>query len=76
MIKFGLSEKHTRFEKKSSLCFGRLLSKCAKHEKDFFKYCVFLRKSELYQKALFFLEKQLQIENSGFVKTCDEHARK
>ena len=25
------------------------------------------------QKAPFCLEKQLQIENSGFVKTCDEH---
>jgi hypothetical protein len=25
------------------------------------------------EKVKFFLKKQLQIENAGFVKTCDEH---
>ena len=33
-LKFGLSEKHTKFEKKSSSWLGRLLSKCTKYEKD------------------------------------------
>ena len=31
----------------SSSCFGNLLSKRPKHDEDFFKICVFLRKSEL-----------------------------
>ena len=47
-LKFGLSEKHTKFKKKSFSWFGRLLSKCAKHEEDCEKFCVPLRKSELY----------------------------
>ena len=34
--------------KKSFLCFGRLLSKCPKHEEDWANFCVLLRKSELY----------------------------
>jgi hypothetical protein len=29
-----------------------------------------------HQKDFFFLAKQLQIENSGFVKTCDEYVQK
>ena len=32
-LKFGRSEKHTKFEKTSSW-FGRVLSKCTKHEED------------------------------------------
>ena len=48
LVKFGLSEKHTKFEKKSSSCFGRLLSKCPKHEEDCANFGVLLRKSELY----------------------------
>ena len=31
-LKFGLSEKRTKFEKKSSSYFGCLLSKCSKYE--------------------------------------------
>ena len=40
-LKFRLSKKHTN----SSTWFGRLLSK---HEEDCSKFCVLLRKSELY----------------------------
>ena len=47
LIKFGLFEKHTKFEKKSSSWFGRLLSKCRKHEEDYPNFCLLLRKSEL-----------------------------
>ena len=39
ILKFGLSEKYTK------ICFGHLLSKRPKYEEDFFKFCVFLRKS-------------------------------
>ena len=38
--------------KKSSSWFGCLLSKCAKHEENWEKFCVLLRKSELYGKSL------------------------
>ena len=34
--------------KKSFSRFGRLLSKCTKHEEDCANFCVLLRKSELY----------------------------
>ena len=51
MIKFGLSEKHTKFEKKSSW-FGRLQSKCTKHEEGCAIFCVLLRKSKLYKFGL------------------------
>ena len=34
--------------KKISSWFGRLLSKCTKHEEDCTNFCVLLRKSELY----------------------------
>ena len=44
---FELSEKHTKFEKKSSSWFGHLLSKCTKNEEDCATFCVLLRKSEL-----------------------------
>ena len=47
-LKFGLSEKRTKFEKKSSSYFGCLLSKCSKHEEDCANFCVLLRKFELY----------------------------
>ena len=46
-LKFGLTEKHINL-KKSSAWFGHLLSKRPNHEEDFFKFCVLLRKSELY----------------------------
>ena len=43
IIKFGLSEKQTKFEKK----IGRLLSKCTKHKEDCANFCLLLRKFEL-----------------------------
>ena len=43
-LNFGLSEKHTKFEK--NLHHG-LLSKYTKHEDDCANLCVLLRKSEL-----------------------------
>ena len=49
-LKFGLSEKHTRFEKNLYHGFDKsadLLSKRQNHEGDFFKICVLLKKSEL-----------------------------
>ena len=49
-IKFGLSEKHTKFEKNLPHGFDKsadLLSKRQNHEEDFFKLCVLLKKSEL-----------------------------
>ena len=50
-VKFGLSEKHTKFEKNLPHGFDKsadLLSKRQNHEEDFFKLCVLLKKSELY----------------------------
>ena len=49
-LKFGLSEKHTKFEKNLPHDFDKsaeLLSKRQNHEEDFFKLCVLLKKSEL-----------------------------
>ena len=49
-VKFGLFEKHTKFEKNLPHCFDKsvdLLSKRQNHEEDFFKLCVLLKKSEL-----------------------------
>ena len=46
MLKFGLSEKHTKFEKNLPYGFDKsadLLSKCQNHEEDFFKLCVLLK---------------------------------
>ena len=43
-IKFGLSEKHTKFEKNLPRGFDKsadLLRKRKNHEEDFFKLCVF-----------------------------------
>ena len=51
LLKFGLSEKHIKFEKNLPHGFDKsadLLSKRQNHEKDFFKFCVLLRKSKLY----------------------------
>ena len=48
ILKFGISEKHTKFEKKNLSHGFDVLSKCQNHEEDFFKLCVLLRKSELY----------------------------
>ena len=50
-VKFGLSEKHTKFEKNLPYGFDKsadLLSKRQNHEEDFFKLCVLLKKSKLY----------------------------
>ena len=50
IIKFGLSEKHTKFEKNLPHGFDKsadLLSKHQNREKDFFKLLVLLKKSEL-----------------------------
>ena len=47
-LKFGLSEKHTRFEKNLYHGFDKsadLLSKSQNHEEDFFKLCVLLKES-------------------------------
>ena len=41
--------RNTHNLKKSSSCFGRLLSKCLKHEENYANFCVLLRKSELYK---------------------------
>ena len=47
-LKFGLSEKHTKFEKNLHHGFDKsadLLSKRQNHENDFFELCVLLKKS-------------------------------
>ena len=47
-VKFGLSEKHKKFEK--NLPHGLdvyYVSKCTKHKKDCANFCALLRKSEL-----------------------------
>ena len=49
-LKFGLSEKHTQFEKNLHHGFDKsadLLSNRHNHEEDFFKLCVLFKKSEL-----------------------------
>ena len=51
-LKFGLSEQYTKFEKNLPHGFEKsadLLSKRQNHEEDFFKLCVLLKKSELYE---------------------------
>ena len=50
-LKFGLSEKHTKFEKNHLYGFdlsADILSKHQNPEEDFFKLCTLLKKSELY----------------------------
>ena len=50
LVKFGLSEKHTKFEKNLPRGFDKsadLLIKRQNHEEDFLKLCVLLKKSEL-----------------------------
>ena len=50
LLKFGLSEKHTKFKKNLLHGFGKsadLLSKRQNHDEDFFKLCVLLKKSDL-----------------------------
>ena len=51
-IKFRLSE-NTQSLKKSSSCFGHLLSKCSKPEENCTNFFVLLRKSELYEALIF-----------------------
>ena len=49
---FGLSEKHTKFEKNLPHGFDKLadlLSKRQNHDKELLKLCVLLKKSELYK---------------------------
>ena len=51
-VKFGLSERHTKFEKNLPHGFDKsayLLSKRQNHKEDFFKLCVLLKKSQLYR---------------------------
>ena len=52
MFKFGLFEKHTKFEKIFLMVLTNQLiylsSKRQNHKEDFFKLCVLLKKSELY----------------------------
>ena len=48
-IKFGLFEKHSKFEKNLPYGFDKLadlFSKRQNHEEDFFKLCVILKMSE------------------------------
>ena len=47
-LKFGLSEKHTKFEKIFLMVWTFTISKCTKHGEDCANFCVLLRKSELY----------------------------
>ena len=49
-LKFGFSEKHTKFEKKILVMVWTFtyLSKCTKLKEDCANFCVLLRKSELY----------------------------
>ena len=48
-LKFGLPEKHTKFEKIFLMVLtNHLISKHQIHEEDFFKLCVLLKKSKLY----------------------------
>ena len=59
-LKFGFSEKHTKFEKNLPHGFDKsadLLSKRQNHEEDFFKLCVLLNKSELYVLAITYVAK-------------------
>ena len=54
-VKFGLSEKHTKFKNNLPHGFDKsadLLSKRQNHEEDFFKLCVLLKKSELYREQV------------------------
>ena len=52
-LKFELSEKPIKFEKNLSHGFDKSADLLGKHHnKDFFKLCVLLRKSELYLLAL------------------------
>ena len=56
LVKFGLSEKHTKFEKNLLHGFDKsadLRTKRQNHEEDFFKLCLLLKKSELYNLLLF-----------------------
>ena len=49
-LKFGLSQKHTKFKKNLPHGFDKsadLLSKCQNHETGFFKLCVLIKKSEV-----------------------------
>ena len=58
-VKFGLSEKHTKFEENLPHGFDKsadLLSKRQNHEEDFFKLFVLLKKSELYKYLPFSFE--------------------
>ena len=46
-VKFGLSEKHTKFEKIFFTVLTNQLIYLVNHEEDFFKSCVLLKNSEL-----------------------------
>ena len=52
MLKFGLFEKHIKFEKNLPYGFEKsadLLSKRQNHKENFFKLCMLLKKSEFYE---------------------------
>ena len=56
MVKFELSEKHTKSKKKLQHGFDKsadLLSKHQNHEKDFFKVCVLLKGPNFNENNIF-----------------------
>ena len=76
ILKFRLSEKHTKFEKKSSSWFVHLLSKRPNHEEDFFKLCVLLRKSEFYQNCGKIFCWSAELKPTSFCPKKDSHIKK
>ena len=61
-LKFGISEKHTKFKKIFLMVLtNQLIYLVKNHEEDFFKSCVLLKKSKLYleisQRSLLILAK-------------------
>ena len=58
-LKFGLFEKHSKFEINLPYGFDKsadLLSKRQSHKKYFFKICLLFRKSELYPQGTYFMK--------------------
>ena len=51
-LKFGISEKHTKFKKIFLMVLtNQLIYLVKNHEEDFFKSCVLLKKSKLYARG-------------------------
>ena len=61
-VKFGLSEKHTKFDKMFFMDLTNQLSKHQNHKEDFFKLCVLLKKSEFYGKVDFLIYSALRMK--------------